>query len=126
MRNPLYLVCALVAAFVFTPNADAARLKKERTVHGVIKEIKADKDKDAGEITLTIHKKKKGGTGIETEDKTFRVHEGTSIELVSGKKGDVKTEKGNFKDLKDGKHVAVIEESGKVTEIKIHEGKAKK
>jgi hypothetical protein len=92
----------------------------------VIKEIKADKDKDAGEITLTVHGKKKNAAGTEAEEKTFKIHEGTRIELVSGKKGEVKTEKGNFKDLKDGKHVAVVEEGGKVTEIKIHEGKAKK
>jgi hypothetical protein len=132
MKNLLCLGLALAALFVFafTAAADDAtakgKAKKAPTVRGVIADVKTDKDKDAGAITLTIQKKtKKGEKTAEPEKKTIKVPEGAKIELVSGKKGAQTTKTGSFKDLQTGERVFVTLEGDTAKEIKIHV-KAKK
>jgi hypothetical protein len=132
MKNLLCLGLALATLFVFafTASADDAtakgKAKKAPAVRGVIADVKADKDKDAGEITLTIQKKtKKGEKAAEPEKKTIKIPEGTKIELVSGKKGAQTTKAGSFKDLQTGERVSVTLEGDSAKEIKIHV-KAKK
>ena len=99
MKHLLRLSFALIALCVFTFNAgadDAAKAKGKKKVHpinGVVKEVKADKDKDTGAVTLTIQKKgKKGEKAPDPEEKTIKVSEDTKIEIVTGKKGDQTTE----------------------------------
>jgi hypothetical protein len=132
MKNLLCLGLALATLFVFafTAGADDAtakgKAKKAPTVRGVIADVKADKDKDAGAITLTIQKKaKKGEEPAEPEKRTIKVPDGTKIDLVSGKKGAQTTKAGTFKDLQTGEHVSVTLEGDTAKEIKIHV-KAKK
>jgi hypothetical protein len=127
MRNLLCLGLALAALFVFAFTAGATdgpkakdKAKKAPTVHGVIADVNAEKDKDAGEITLTIQKKaKQGEKAAEPEKKTINVPEGTKIEVVSGKKGETTTTAGSFKDLKTGERVSVTFEGNTAKEIKI-------
>jgi hypothetical protein len=133
MRNLLCLSSALAAllVFVFTAGADGApakdKSKKMPTVRGVIAEVMAEKDKDAGEITLTIQKKTKPGEKApEPEKKTIKVPEGTKVELVTGKKGETTTTAGSFKDLKTGEHVSVTLDGDTAKEFKIRvKGKKK-
>ncbi len=130
MKHLLRLSFALIALCVFTFNADAddaAKAKGKKKVHtavGVVKEVKADKDKDTGAITLTVQKKgKKGEKAPDPEEKTFQVTEDTKIEIVAGKKGDQTTKPAKFKDIKEGDSLAVTLEGEVVKEIKIHEKK---
>ena len=130
MKHLLRLSFALIALCVFTFNAgadDAAKAKGKKKVHptnGVVKEVKADKDKDAGEVTLTVQMKvKKGEKAPDPEEKTIKVPEGTKIEFVSGKKGEVTTKPATFKDIKEGETLTVTLEGDTVKEIKIREKK---
>jgi Skp family chaperone for outer membrane proteins len=134
MRNLLCLGLALAALFVFAFTAGAAdgtkakeKSKKAPTVRGVIANLKAEKDKDAGEITVTIQKKaKQGEKAPEPEKKTIKVPEGTKVEMVSGKKGETTTTAGSFKDLKTGERISVTLEGDMAQEIKIRvKGKKK-
>ena len=126
MKQLLSLGFTLVALCVFTltAGADDAKAKKATKINGVVKEVKADKDKDAGEVTLTVQMKvKKGEKAPDPEEKTIKVPEGTKIEFVSGKKGEVTTKPATFKDIKEGERLVVTLEGDTVKEIKIREKK---
>ena len=128
MKQLLSLCFALAALCVFTLPASAddakAKAKKATKINGIVKEVKADKDKDAGEVTLTVQMKvKKGEKAPDPEEKTIKVPEGTKIEFVSGKKGEVTTKPATFKDIKEGETLTVTLEGDTVKEIKIREKK---
>jgi hypothetical protein len=132
MKHLLSLSFALTALCVFSLTAGAddtakPKAKKAQTANGVVKEVKAEKDRDAGELTLTIQKKgKKGEKAPDPVEKTVKVPEGTKVEFVSGKKGEKTTKPATFKDLKEGERLTVTLEGDTAKEIRIHEKKKAK
>lgn len=113
MRTLFFALTALALCVGVTLAADK---KKGAAVAGKIKKV----DAKEGTITVTVKVKK------EEMDKEFKIAEDTKITIQDGdNKQELVGKKGLENDkLKEGAMVTILEEEGKVKEIKI--GAAKK
>jgi hypothetical protein len=126
------LVLGLVATLALGASAAEAgkgKKKGQHAVKGVVESVDRDADKDAGTITVKVHKKTKdAAANAVAEEKKFRVTAQTKFEKVRGKKGDRETVPATFADVRPGEHVAIVPESGEArtaAKVLIH-GKGKK
>jgi hypothetical protein len=106
--------------------------KKAHPMHGVVTEVKKDKDKDEGTFTAKVGgkkaNKKKGTPAVEPTEKTFTVTAATKFEKVEhGKKGEKpEATPATFADLHEGDHVVITADGDVAKEVKIQVAKKKK
>jgi hypothetical protein len=116
-------VSVAVLALVCTAEAGPGKgrgKKKEHGVHGLVEEVRKDKDNDEGTIELKVHAKKKGGAE-EAAEKTFKVTAATKFEKVKAhKKGEKpEVEAATFADVRKGEHLSVKADGDVAKEVRI-------
>lgn len=114
----LGVVLGLATAAGPGPRQSGKGAKKHPGVHGVVLEVKKDKDKDSGLITLKIHRKKGAPEG-NTADKTFKVTPETKFRKVSGAKGAREVSPATFADLHEGEHAVIRHQDDVAREVTI-------
>lgn len=131
IRTLLTLAIVLVLAGAVSA-ADGKKGKKpggktgNHPVHGKVIDVKKDRDKDAGTITVQVHHKKKGGASAVVE-RTFKVTPGTKFEIVQGKKGSAEQKSATFANVHKGEHVRIAHIGVEAKDVKIVvKGKGKK
>ncbi len=128
---------ALVAAFLSLAlllggdSADAAGKKKKNKaaslLSGAIVSVEPSAaDPNVGKVTIKTKANKKKAT--ESKEVTFQVTKTTTVEQVTGKKGEVKTSPAYFRDLKAGTMVTARVGPGNQAEarsLQVRAGKKK-
>jgi hypothetical protein len=127
------LILGLVFAVASDSLAAKAKKKKQAGLTGVVTAVEPGKDsnKDGGTVTIkTFAGKKKANAATNGEEKKFLVTKGTTIEKVSGKKGQQETKTATFADIQNGARVVVTLKTGvegsPAEKVQILEGKKKK